>query len=373
MPAPYPGLAPSYYLSPEICGRERERLFGRLWIFAGLKSFVSQVDSYIARRVAGKPVVVQNFDGELRAFQNMCAHRQNPVQPEGFGRRPLVCGYHGWRYDRAGKVSTIPLHDEHYLFAEQPRAALGLRKLGLARIGSLLFINFSPDPLPIEEQFGEALLETLASVSESFDDEVLVAQWRVAHNWKLAYENLRDGLHPRFVHTRTLATEVSFDPPPDRPGEGEGPSGLAALSYGGAEGQFRQARTYGFHQHVERWGSENAYFNWLLYPNTHVLSSDGGYSFSVEHHDPVSAGVTELTVFFMTARKKRPWQGSAAALLAYARGAKVILDEDIAVMEAIQSGLDEGAVLPSMGEYEVDNRRVATWYARAMDEPKGMT
>jgi phenylpropionate dioxygenase-like ring-hydroxylating dioxygenase large terminal subunit len=360
-------LAPGYYCSDGIHEKERERIFGRLWIFAGLKSFVSRPDGYISRRIAGIPVVVQNFDGQLRAFQNLCAHRQNPVQPEGYGTRPLVCGYHGWRYGCDGLAAVIPLHDEFYRFGEGERRQLGLRPVHLREVGELLFVNFAAEPLPITDQFSPALMEALVSVSAAFDDEVLVARWRVKHNWKLAYENLRDGLHPRFVHTRSLALDVKFEPLPQpaEPPAGAAPT-LADLSFGGPEGTFLQERHHGFHDHVERWGSTNAYFNWLLFPNTHVLTSDGGYSFSVEHHDPVGPGVTELTSYYMTARKKHPWRGSAAALVAYAKGAKVILDEDIAVMEAIQGGFHPAAADSVRGAYERDNRRVDAWYGTAM-------
>ncbi len=52
----------------------------------------------------------------------------------------------------------------------------------------------------------------------------------------------------------------------------------------------------------------------------------------------------------------------------YARGAKVILDEDTQVMEAIQQSLHADAPIASQGAFEHDNRRVEAWYCKTLGE-----
>ena len=95
------------YLSHEWFARERELLFRKLWLFAGLKTMLGAHNSFVTREVCGVPVVLQNFNGELRAFENICLHRGAKLQWERAGRRPLLCRYHGWGYDQTG----APAHD----------------------------------------------------------------------------------------------------------------------------------------------------------------------------------------------------------------------------------------------------------------------
>src|SRR5262249_2244779 len=49
-------------------------------------------------------------DGELRALENRCAHRQLKLSSGGVDNCNLVCAYHGWAYDGDGRVVDIP-HD----------------------------------------------------------------------------------------------------------------------------------------------------------------------------------------------------------------------------------------------------------------------
>jgi phenylpropionate dioxygenase-like ring-hydroxylating dioxygenase large terminal subunit len=63
--------------------------------------------------VAGEPWVLVRLDGRLRAFADRCPHRLAPVSAgrvatAADGSDRLVCGYHGWRYDGAGRCDLIP-------------------------------------------------------------------------------------------------------------------------------------------------------------------------------------------------------------------------------------------------------------------------
>ncbi len=363
-------LSPMHYTDPAVFAVEARKLFGQLWIFVGLAQLVAEPDQFLTRHIGGREIVVQNFEGELRAFENVCAHRGKLVQTEPFGRRPLVCGYHGWRYSQTGVVATIPFESDCYGFEAKERDALALTRFALERVGNLLFVNVSDDPMPLASQFAGEILESLESVSNAFDDEVLVAKFTGRYNWKLAYENLRDGLHPRFVHTTSLNQDVRFsaDIPEHLAQYDADPDGieLGQLSFGGAEGTFLKQQRLPFHDSVIRWGEHDAYFNWLLYPNTHVVCSDGGYSFSIEHHEPLGPDRTEVTIYFLTARKRKRYSGSAAVLWEYAKAAKLILDEDTAVMEQAHAGLAGARRSVTQGRYELQNRVTDRWYLRQL-------
>lgn len=205
-------MHPKYYLSEEIFSREQEKIFRKVWLFAGLKTLLPENNNFITRRIAGIPVVIQNFHGQLRAFENVCLHRSAPLQTEAMGRRPLVCPYHAWSYGQDGQVKNIPECRALYRIGPVEQQRLKLREFALHAIGNVLFINLDSDPMPIEEQFPAYFIDMLESSSNMYDGEVMVTTWHCKFNWKLAYENLRDANHPRFVHPKSLAKEFDFTP-----------------------------------------------------------------------------------------------------------------------------------------------------------------
>lgn len=373
-------MVPRHYLSQEVFDREQEKLFRKLWVFAGLRTMVGKPNDFITRRIAGVPVVIQNFDGELKAFENVCLHRGARIQAEPAGCRPLVCPYHCWRYDASGAPSKIPLQDEIYRFPEDELKGMRLREFALRAVGNVLFVNLDAQPLALEAQFSEAFLELLASSSGHYDSEVMTTTFKCNFNWKIGYENLRDGNHVGFVHPKSIGRHVSFDVVVDEALNAEAtadlPSGydrdarramLRRFSFGGAEGSFKQVRRFDWQANVERWGENDSYFNWLAYPNLHISSSDGGFSFSIEHHVPVSPGRTDMEIYWMTARKKVPFPYSSTVLTSLMHGSKLVVGEDIQIMEEVQAVLHDGAPVARQGDYEGFNKLVERWYVDIID------
>lgn len=371
-------MHPNYYLSDEIFEREQQKIFRKVWLFAGLKTLLPKHNSFLTRKIAGIPVVIQNFHGELHAFENICLHRSALLQKDPVGCRPLVCAYHAWRYDAQGQVTNIPECDLIYQFSEKEKKNLKLREFALRAVGNVLFINLDPQPLPFEEQFSAAFIELLASSSNTYDTEVMVTTWHCNFNWKLGYENLRDANHPRFVHPKTLGKTVNFIPIVDKAMQKESCEPLQDLSrtalrqemrrfsYGGADAPIPNMQHFGWHDLVERWGQKDVYYNWLAFPNLHIASANGGHSFTLEHHIPIAPGRTDLEIYWFTARKKHPYAFSNQVLLAQMHGSKTIVGEDVEIMETVQAALHDGAPLPTQGAYESMNRLVERWYSTQM-------
>jgi len=351
----------SRYTSTQWLEAEKSAIFGKLWIFFCLKSQVDKPDRFVARDLLGVPVVVQNIDGTISAFANVCLHRQNRLQSIGAGRGPLICPYHAWRYGKDGEVVRLPLNDSYHQLSQDKVESMRLRQYAVCTVGEFLFINLSGEPLPIEEQYSEQLLADLTSMSEKFDREILIANIKCHYNWKLIYENLRDSIHPRFLHTRTLTRDVVIDhSPPEHLADDYIPT-LKELSSGGGLHDHSHDMTPGYGDKIERWGEKNAYFTWLLFPNTHVISPNGGYAFSIEHHMPTAPGETDLTLYFLTGRQKRPLP--ASVLLEHLRGAKKVLDEDNGEMERVQSVVNSAVTAPVLGAGEADINRLHRWMA----------
>ena len=373
-------MRPHYYLSQDIFDREQEKIFRKIWLFAGLKTLLAKNNAFITRRIAGIPVVIQNFNGTLRAFENVCLHRSALIQSAPAGCRPLVCPYHAWSYTENGEVRNIPDCRSLYLISKAERQKLKLREFALHAVGNVLFINMDSDPFPIGEQFAPEFIDLLESSSSSYDSEVMTTTWHGKFNWKLAYENLRDGNHPRFVHARTLAREVDFIPGVDVELAAETLRDLGAMdaaslrremrrfSFGGVDGKRSDMRRFPFWDRIERWpGESDAYYNWLAFPNLHVASPNGGRSFTVEHHIPVAPDRTDIEIFWFTSRKKQPYATSSQVLLESMHGSKLVVGEDVDVMERVQAALHAGAPMPNQGVYEFMNRLVERWYALMME------
>lgn len=384
-------MHPKYYLCPEVFAREQRKIYRKLWLFAGMKTLVGEHNRFLTRTIAGIPVVIQNLHGELHAFENICLHRSAPLQTEPTGCRPLVCRYHGWKYDATGQASHIPHCEALYKFGDAEKKSLRLREFALRSVGNLLFINLDPDPFPLEEQFSPEFLASLASSSSSYDSEVMITTWHSHFNWKLPYENLRDTNHVAYVHPRSLAPLVRFDfalsdadvreslQPLDKTQPAALRHEIRRYSVGGApEGSFgHPMASYEWHGNVERWRAstlsgadprtDDAYFNWLVYPNLHIASGDGGHSFTLEHHIPVAPGRTDVEIYYVTARKKHPYATSAQVLLSSMHAGQRILKEDYDILEQIQSVLHPDAPVPTQGSYESTNRLIERWYTTLME------
>ena len=56
-------------------------------------------------------VLFLDADGEPAALRDRCCHRTAKLSKGWMDDGKLVCGYHGWTYDRDGKVVRIPQYD----------------------------------------------------------------------------------------------------------------------------------------------------------------------------------------------------------------------------------------------------------------------
>ena len=356
---------------------ERERLFGRLWIFAGFAQALATPQSYFARRIAGVPVLLRRTAGGLRAFLNQCAHRGMPLQHEGFGEGATVCPYHGWSYDGDGRVEAIP---NKTLYGLAPGALPGgLRPLALRRIGDLLFVNLADDPMPIETQFAPEMIAAIETLSEHLDREVIHASFPVRYNWKLNMENVKDGNHVPFVHARGFATALRSGDAPMPAVEGadtrhitapgvrkrqDSVPALSALSY--AASAPVGLRPGWWAPFVKRFvpdaGSAERYYNWFLYPNVN-LASVNGLHFLLQQFDPVAPDRTDFHLWMMTARRTGNAPDITALLRTLLDAERRVIEEDVRLLESMQAALGPWTPTPVLGAHEAPLAAQQRWHA----------
>lgn len=193
---------------PRRLAAEQRRL-GGVWTFLGRADDAARDGDWFTAAIAGRSVVVQRFGGELRGFENTCAHRGYPLRPPGGrGHGPLRCAYHHWQYDRDGLAVGIP-HCRQ-LFGCLPRE-LGARlpPVELARCGALVFGRLpgaagQPGPgLADHLGLGADILEAFARAPRP----PRFTSREVAANWRLCLHISLDDYHAVAVHPSTFGRD----------------------------------------------------------------------------------------------------------------------------------------------------------------------
>jgi len=84
------GWAQSTY-DPEAFAAEQRR-FAHVWTFLGLAADVAREGDWFRAAIGVRSVFVQRINGQLRGFENRCAHRFFPLRVTDKGNGPIVCG-----------------------------------------------------------------------------------------------------------------------------------------------------------------------------------------------------------------------------------------------------------------------------------------
>lgn len=186
------GVAP--YWDPDIYERERERIFGRAWLFVGHTAMIPRPGDYVTNFMGDDPVILcRDKDGAAHVLLNRCRHRGNKVCLYDKGNtKSFRCSYHGWTYATSGELAAVPLLAEAY-DSDFLRAEWGLVAVPrLAEYRGLIFASWDPDIQPLEEYLGELrwYLDRLA-LDDPDGLELLPGRHRyvIPGNWKLLAEN----------------------------------------------------------------------------------------------------------------------------------------------------------------------------------------
>lgn len=352
-------LQTSHYCSADIFALEQQRLFGRLWIFACLKTVLGADQAFATRTIGGRSVLIQNSGGQIRAFENACPHRLMPLQSEAFGQGRMVCPYHGWVFDEAGAVKTIPKANTLYQFSEVEREALCLKAFAVEVLGNFVFVNLDAQPLPISAQFTPELIERLTNISSFFGEVSVHVDIPTRYNWKLNFENVLDSQHVPYVHPksfqpliRAAQADAVLDTGPDSLVVTDHPDPsdqLLAQSW--ASTTHMHIAHWPWHDQVQRYGPPDTYHNHFLFPNVNFISV-GGLVFLVQQFEPVSPTQTRVRFTLCTARPTGRLAALPAILRGHLKSEVDVLMEDVAYLERLQAGLHEGSPPIHHGRYE---------------------
>src|SRR4051812_34562949 len=193
-------LPAAWYGDADVSERERRRVFGCSWLFAGLGRGLQSPGDYLATDIAGWSVlVVVGDDGELHGHHNVCRHRAGPLVADGAGHTgSLVCRYHGWAYGLDGRLRSARDFGD-----DIDCDGIALEPILASRWRGLVFVNLDleRDAPPLVDALG-----TFAGACDSFPIEEFVPaeerEFVLECDWKVYADNYLEGYHIPLVHPR---------------------------------------------------------------------------------------------------------------------------------------------------------------------------
>jgi phenylpropionate dioxygenase-like ring-hydroxylating dioxygenase large terminal subunit len=205
------------YTDPDFLARERAQIFAHDWLCLGRADAMAEPGQYITYQIADQPVfAMRQADGSIRAFSNVCLHRMMLLLPDGAeagqcGKR-FSCPYHGWTYERDGRLVGTPQ------IKGLDKSAMRLPEIACTQWAGFVFVSLADTPPDLH-----ARLEPLTQAIAPYRPEGYVQAVTQDHvwqtNWKLLAENFMESYHLPVAHRRTVGAwcpveGVRFPHPP---------------------------------------------------------------------------------------------------------------------------------------------------------------
>ena len=212
------------YLDPDLYRQEIERIWKRLWLFAGHESEVPKPGDYITRTVGTVPLIINRTpEGNVVVLINRCMHRGNLVCNQADGNAAVFqCAYHGWAYRNNGDLVGVPYQKGYGADFDKSRHGMQ-RPARVSTYRGFIFVSYAPEGPTIEEHLGNAreVLDRYIDISPTgrLRLDAGYNRIRLDCNWKMYVENSSDNYHNNFVHVsaymtapaRKIASAISRD------------------------------------------------------------------------------------------------------------------------------------------------------------------
>ena len=201
------------FTSNDIFRRELDQIFNRSWIYLAHETEIPSVGNYVARSLGDAPVIViRGAENSINALLNSCRHRGAKLcrADSGTVRSRFICPYHGWNYDRDGRLVTTT-------FDSMLPANMDFGQWGLIRVPKvesykgLIFGCWDSDVASLSDYLGDFRWYLDAFVARSPGNMEVIGpphRWRLKANWKLGALNfIGDGQHIMTTHKGPIALD----------------------------------------------------------------------------------------------------------------------------------------------------------------------
>ena len=197
------------YTDEPIYRREIERIFeGPTWSYLALECEVPNPGDYKRTWIGERSVlVVRGENGAINGFLNRCAHRGVQIcqHDTGHVNRFFMCPYHQWTYDLEGNLRGLPfirgVKGVGGMPADFSMAEHGLTPVRIQARRGAVFGSLSAAAPPLEDYLGPGMLGFYDRVFDGRPLRLLgYSRQRLAANWKLMLENIKDTCHASLLH-----------------------------------------------------------------------------------------------------------------------------------------------------------------------------
>jgi phenylpropionate dioxygenase-like ring-hydroxylating dioxygenase large terminal subunit len=200
-------IGPEAYTSADYARAEQSLLWRKTWLQAGRVEDLPTAGNYITYDIGDDSVIIIRTgtgSDAISAYHNACPHRgrrliDTPVGARGArgAKTNLICGFHGWTFNLAGKCTYIPHQEDWNGALSEDRTALG--KVSVGVWGGWVWINLDPECGPLLDYLG-----VMAGLLEPFQLEKMRPRWRkwiiFDCNWKVAMEAFSETYHVQTTH-----------------------------------------------------------------------------------------------------------------------------------------------------------------------------
>lgn len=172
-----------------------------------LVGYVSELPgtgAYCTKTVMGRSLLLtRTSDGSVRAFDNVCLHRQSQVATGCGTANRFSCPYHAWTYDNTGRLVGVPGREG---FPEVALKIDGLKELPAADFAGFLWVALDSGATldvaahlgPLADELDSWGIGRWSPLGEKVLDSPI--------NWKLAVDTFAENYHFATVHRQTFAT-----------------------------------------------------------------------------------------------------------------------------------------------------------------------
>jgi nitrite reductase/ring-hydroxylating ferredoxin subunit len=190
---------------PEVFAWEQERIWLQSWVFVAHDTELPNPGDYVVRRIGLDNVIVtRDDDGEVHVLLNVCSHRAAELchAEQGTALR-FQCPYHGWTYDRSGKLLGAPAERKMYP-GGLDRAKLGLPSADVGTYHGLVFARWTKGGPTLADSLGDFAFYLdmyFGLTNRGWEVAGPPQRWRIPVNWKIPAENFAgDAYHAIVTH-----------------------------------------------------------------------------------------------------------------------------------------------------------------------------
>jgi phenylpropionate dioxygenase-like ring-hydroxylating dioxygenase large terminal subunit len=196
-------VAADDYTSAERLAQDRAMLMASPQL-VGYSSELPQPRTYCTKTVMGRSILMtRGADGAVKAFDNVCLHRQSQIVSGCGTARRISCPYHAWTYDLDGNLVGVPGKEG---FPESSASSARLTELPAAEYAGFLWLALDPAASldlaahlgPLGDELESWGIGKWSPLGEKVLDSPI--------NWKLAIDTFAENYHFATVHRDTFAT-----------------------------------------------------------------------------------------------------------------------------------------------------------------------